>query len=344
MTLSLQHPFYLSRYALQLAFLTLPFAVAAQETTSQEFSYGQLPEPAAITRIISSGPPTDQLLFAVAPEKLAGFSSLFLRDEPLFAPQWRALPKLGRISGRGSTLSPEGLLALAPDMIIDSGLADETYRSSAGRFSRQTGIPYLLLSGNLSQTPDQLRRIGARLGETARTEQQAQLAEKWLEDAQHFAARQTHKKRFYLARGANGLQTGLRGSIHGEAPELLGFENVADVPGMQGLADVSAEQLLQWNPDIIIAQDAVIYHAIMQGEVWQSLDAVKNKQVFYYAGLPFGWLDSPPGLNRLLGLRRLQAQSEPDSVDLKADIGLFFRLFYHSSLTEAQINTLLSAR
>lgn len=31
--------------------------------------------------------------------------------------------------------------------------------------------------------------------------------------------------------------------------ELLGFENVADVPGMQGLADVSTEQLLQWNPE-----------------------------------------------------------------------------------------------
>lgn len=163
MTLNLQHPFYLSRYALLLAFLTLPFTAKAQETTSQEFSYGQLPEPAAITRIISSGPPTDQLLFAVAPEKLAGFSSLFLRNEPLFAPQWRALPKLGRISGRGSTLSPEGLLALAPDMIIDSGLADETYRSQANRFSRQTGIPYLLLSGNLSQTPDQLRRLAPGL-------------------------------------------------------------------------------------------------------------------------------------------------------------------------------------
>ncbi|SYK73494.1 iron(III) ABC transporter [Klebsiella pneumoniae] len=147
-----------------------------------------------------------------------------------------------------------------------------------------------------------------------------------------------------MARGAKGLQTGLRGSIHSEAPELLGFENVADVPDMQGLAEVSFEQLLQWNPDFIIAQDAVTYDAIMQGEVWQSLDAVKNKQVFYYAGLPFGWLDSPPGLNRLLGLRRLQAQFEPESTDLKADTGLFFSLFYHSPLSEAQINSLLSAR
>lgn len=113
---------------------------------------------------------------------------------------------------------------------------------------------------------------------------------------------------------------------------------------MQGLAEVSFEQLLQWNPDFIIAQDAVTYDAIMQGEVWQSLDAVKNKQVFYYARLPFGWLDSPPGLNRLLGLRRLQAQFEPESTDLKADTGLFFSLFYRSPLPEAQINSLLSAR
>lgn len=319
-------------------------AAAAPKTASQVFIYGQLPPPEAIHRVVSSGPPTDQLLFAVAPEKLPGFASLSVKNNPYFAPRWRALPVTGRLSGRGSTLSPETLLALAPDVIVDSGLTDDTYRSQAARFSRQTGIPYILLSGNLTQTPDLLRQAGALLGEAERTEQQAQLAEKWLQDAAAFADRQTHKRRFYLARGAKGLQTGLRGSIHSEAPELLGFENVADVPDMQGLAEVSFEQLLQWNPDFIIAQDAVTYDAIMQGEVWQSLDAVKNKQVFYYAGLPFGWLDSPPGLNRLLGLRRLQTQFEPESADLKTDTGLFFSLFYHSPLSEAQINSLLSAR
>lgn len=278
-----------------------------------------------------------------SPEKLPGFASLSVKNNPYFAPAG-ARCRSPDASPDAAVPSPETLLALAPDVIVDSGLTDDTYRSQAARFSRQTGIPYILLSGNLTQTPDLLRQAGALLGETERTEQQAQLAEKWLLDAAAFADRQTHKRRFYLARGAKGLQTGLRGSIHSEAPELLGFENVADVPDMQGLAEVSFEQLLQWNPDFIIAQDAVTYDAIMQGEVWQSLDAVKNKQVFYYAGLPFGWLDSPPGLNRLLGLRRLQAQFEPESTDLKADTGLFFSLFYRSPLPEAQINSLLSAR
>ncbi|UXJ03920.1 hypothetical protein N6Y36_01695 [Morganella morganii] len=80
-------------------------AAAAPETASQVFIYGQLPPPEAIHRVVSSGPPTDQLLFAVAPEKLPGFASLSVKNNPYFAPRWRALPVTGRLSGRGSTLS-----------------------------------------------------------------------------------------------------------------------------------------------------------------------------------------------------------------------------------------------
>ncbi|XEI47022.1 hypothetical protein NMC94_02545 [Morganella morganii] len=61
-------------------------AAATPETASQVFIYGQLPPPEAIHRVVSSGPPTDQLLFAVAPEKLPGFASLSVKNNPYFAP------------------------------------------------------------------------------------------------------------------------------------------------------------------------------------------------------------------------------------------------------------------
>lgn len=131
-------------------------------------------------------------------------------------------------------------------MIVDSGLTDDTYRSQAARFSRQTGIPYILLSGNLTQTPDLLRQAGALLGkQNARNNRH-----NWRKNGCWMLlllliVRHTNAVFIWLA--ARGLQTGLRGSIHSEAPELLGFENVADVPDMQGLAEVSFEQLLQWN-------------------------------------------------------------------------------------------------
>ena len=99
-----------------------------------------------------------------SPRKNCGLCFSVGKNNPYFAPRWRALPVTGRLSGRGSTLSPETLLALAPDVIVDSGLTDDTYRSQAARFSRQTGIPYILLSGNLTQTPDLLRQAGALLG------------------------------------------------------------------------------------------------------------------------------------------------------------------------------------
>ena len=58
----------------------------------------------------------------------------------MFSDDLRKLPRLGRLSGRGSTLSLEALLTLEPDIIIDSGNV-ETYRSLAKRVSDQTGVP-----------------------------------------------------------------------------------------------------------------------------------------------------------------------------------------------------------
>ncbi|RLR52059.1 ABC transporter ATP-binding protein, partial [Pseudomonas aeruginosa] len=176
--------------------------------------FGHLSEPSQIHRVISAGAPTDQLLLALAPEKLLGFSSLNLANSSLFTSQLRKLPRLGRLSGRGSTLSLESLMTLEPDIIIDSGNVDETYRSLAKRVSEQTSIPYVLIDGTLKDSPTQLRQTGALLGVTEKADNLAKIAQQYLDDAFLFASQQKEKKRFYLARGAKGLQTGAKGSIH----------------------------------------------------------------------------------------------------------------------------------
>ncbi|TCI20160.1 ABC transporter substrate-binding protein, partial [Exiguobacterium sp. SL-9] len=141
--------------------------------------------------------------------------------------------------------------------------------SLAKRVSDQTGVPYVLIDGTLKDSPAQLRQTGALLGVTERAETLALIAEQYLSDATLFASTQKTSPRFYLARGAKGLQTGARNSIHTEAIEALGFENVVDIPNFTGLTDVSPEQLLMWDPEIIITQDENAYQQIMQDSVWK---------------------------------------------------------------------------
>ena len=322
----------------------LPHSVRAAITSRIAAQFGHIPAPDAIHRVISAGPPTDQLLLALTPEKLLGFSSLSLEKSALFAEDLRKLPRLGRLSGRGSTLSLEALMSLAPDIILDVGNVDETYRSLAKRVSDQTGIPYVLIDGTLKDSPAQLRQTGALLGVNEKAETLALIAQQYIDDALLFASQQKEKPRFYLARGAKGLQTGARGSIHTEAIEMLGFENVVDVPDFTGLTDISPEQLLMWDPEIIITQDENAYQQITQDSIWKSTQAVKNKHVLLFKGLPFGWLDGPPGINRLLGMRRLQSHFDPRLEKSAAnDLQNYFAHFYHTQLNAEQCQQLLGS-
>lgn len=59
--------------------------------------------------------------------------------------------------------------------------------------------------------------------------------------------------------------------------------------------------------------------------------------------LPFGWVDRPPSLNRIIGLDWMAATFYPDrhQIDLRARTRDFYRLWYHLDLTDAQLDRLL---
>ncbi len=326
------------------AFYYFP-ACGQTPSTVEQALFGQLPKPSQIQRVISSGAPSDLLLFALAPEKMVGFSSINLQKNhsDLFAKPWRELPIYGRLAGRGSTLSLEKLLDYNPQLILDTGNIDDTYRSQAEKVAQQTGIAYLLIAGGLEDTPQQLRQLGELLNAQQSAQQLSDLAEQYLKSAKQFAQKnQTNTLSFYLARGAKGLQTGTKGSIHTEAIEILGLRNVADMPNFKGLTEVSMEQLYEWNPDIIITQYEEAVQFIHGSPLWKGLNAISSNRLFTFSGMPFGWLDGPPSVNRLLGMRRLQSHFDQQlALSIHDDIKQFFALFYHSSLTDEQIDKLM---
>lgn len=109
-----------------------------------------LPEAQNITRIVSAGAPADLLLLAVAPEKMVGFSSFdFARQALIPLPEHiRQFPGLGRLAGRASTLSLEGLMALHPNLVVDCGNTDETGSPGHGRLANRHKYPGYCLTGN----------------------------------------------------------------------------------------------------------------------------------------------------------------------------------------------------
>src|SRR4029453_12105908 len=74
-------------------------------------------------------------------------------ERPYIAPQYRDLPALGRLTGRGGTANLEVVLKTKPDLILDFGSVRDTYVSLADNVQEQTRISYVLIDGRFEATP-----------------------------------------------------------------------------------------------------------------------------------------------------------------------------------------------
>ncbi|WP_457581160.1 iron ABC transporter substrate-binding protein [Ensifer canadensis] len=322
----------------------MPLAAQAKPFTDAAGRTVELPD--RIGKVLAAGPPASVLIYAIAPEKLAGWVREPKEDEkPFLIEAVRGLPTYGRLTGKGGSANIEAVLAAKPDVIIDVGTVDATYASLADKVQSQTGIPYVLIDGSFGKSAETLRSLGAMLGAEERAGKLADYADETLKElAATVAAVPADKRpRVYYGRGPDGLETGLAGSINLEILEAAGAVNVAAAAGKGSLTQVSPEQVLAWNPEMIIAASPKFASAVAADPVWSKVQAVEKGQVFTAPSLPFGWFDSPPGINRLIGIRWLEALLYGDisKGDLKAETRAFYKLFYQVDLDDAQLTTLL---
>jgi iron complex transport system substrate-binding protein len=304
--------------------------------------------PDRVERVMAAGPNAAVPLYVLAPDKMVGWPSAPRPNEREFIlPAARDLPEIGRLTGRGDTANVEVVLKAKPDVIFDFGSVSPTYASLAERVNQQTGIPYLLVDGRLDKTAASIRLLGSALGVVERAEAIARyvdeteaLLNQHLKDLPEAA-----RKRVYLARQPNGLETGLTGSINTEIIERAGGVNVAErASGRGGIANVSIEQVLAWAPDTIITWDANFFASYATDPVWASVPAVVNKRVFLAPRLPFGWIDAPPSINRTIGLRWIAGLLYPDRFpnDIHQVARNFIRLFYQVEVSDAQLDRILA--
>ncbi len=323
-------------------------AAAPVRAESVKDSAGRaVPLPASVSKIFPAGPPASIFLYMLAPDLMAGWPRAPRADERALIPApYDALPEVGRLTGRGGSANLETVLAIEPDMIIDYGSMKPTYISLAQRVQEQTGIPYALIDGTFENIPAAIRTVGTLIGRQNELEPKAREAERIMEKLAAARAQVPLAKapRVYYGRGADGLQTGVGGSINIELLKYAGAANVAEETASGGnLASVSLERILAWNPDIILTTDPNFYDLVWDHPVWSSLQAVKAGRVYLSPTLPFGWFDRPPSANRLMGLHWLLAVLYPDTFgdDLERETRRFYKIFYHLELTDAQLETVL---
>jgi iron complex transport system substrate-binding protein len=302
--------------------------------------------PDRIGRVMTANPAADVLVFVLAPEKLLGWSAPLSRAQRAYIPaKFTRLPITGGVVRPNPAEAVQAVARMRPDLIIEAGPVGPEAAARAEQIQQQTGVPYLVLDNGIDATPHDLRIIGALLGAAERGDELAKYTDNAIDSMRGrlLIAPADERPIVYYGRGPDGLETGLGGSQAMAAIDQAGVINVAARLGRGELTRVTRDQVIDWNPAIIIAQQRSFYDSLLRSRAWRGLIAVASKQVYLAPADPFGWIDDPAGINRIIGLYWLTGLFYPDQYqeDLRTNARDFYDKFYRIKLTDQQLEALV---
>lgn len=305
--------------------------------------------PEKIETVFATDPRGTIFLYTLTPEKMVGWNYDLRDGEKRFIlEQYHDLPNLG---GAGSqVINVEEILKVNPDILIHMEAVDENSIEEAEELTKQFEKPVILVDDNINNLDEIYELLGGVLGVEEKAEVLAKYSGETLRDVEEKSAQITDdmKVDVYYAEGPAGLETEPAGAWHSEVLDMVGGNNIAetDISGDKGKSEVSIEQILYWDPDLILSWDderGGYYSEIFKDPSWKDIKAVKNGEVYEIPNKPFNWFDRPPSVNRILGLKWVGNLLYPDiyDYDMRDEVKEFYQEFYHYELTEEEIDELL---
>ena len=301
--------------------------------------------PADIQKVAPSGHLAQIMLYSVSPEKMVGWGSKPKEKQMKYIDEKYAnRPEFGTFYGKNANLNMETLISAGPQVVIDLGEPKDDIKEGMDTIQKQTDIPTIFIEATFDKLPEAYITLGKVLGEEEQANKLSLYCKEALDLAKSNAQKVTTKPKVFYAEGENGLTTIGAGSIHSEAIEFIGAENVAKLEkGSKSGAEISMEQLINWNPDVIIAADEKVYELITTDSAWSNLKAVQEKKVYQSPSLPYNWVGRPPSVNRILGMQWLGTLLffEEFKYDMVKQSQEFYKLFYHYDLSEEEAKEML---
>ena len=303
-----------------------------------------------IESVFSAGPVAAIFLYMVAPDKLLGWNyELNDVEKSIILDKYQDLPNFGM----GDAVNYEAVIAANPTIAINSGKINDAMVSDCDALSESLGIPVVAVDNELNNSAEAFRFMGELLGVEDHAEELAQYAEQVFTDINALSDIPEEKKvSVYFGNGEDSLETAPRGSQHAQILDAINAVNVADLElGDGSRVQISAEQLLAWDPDVIVVNGEPkadksgnsAAEDILSNPDYASLKAVQDQKVYGTPNAPFSWVDRPAGPNRLIGMRWFSALIYPEYIkcDINEEIHKFFDLFYHVDLSDEQLENVL---
>lgn len=332
--------------------LTVGMATAGWGRQIIDMAGRRVTVPDHITKVFAAQPYTNVLIYMVAPGAMLGLQpgclpfreedKRFLRRDILSKP-WISAQGPG---GERSQVNMEAILAMHPDIVIATGGAN--MKMNASRIEQRYAdlhLPLVFVDvDKISGYPAAIDFMGRLLGCQARGRQLAQWAKSTFAGVQSMVARipPSRRVRVYYAESADGLATESDGSFHADAIKMGGGAIVhhGDLKTHVGMEKISMEQVLLYNPEVIISQEPAFATFAYRDARWRHVKAVANHRIYTVPRSPFDWVDRPPSVMRIIGVPWVAYMLYPRQyrADIRRQIRDFHRLFMGVQVSEGDLN------
>ena len=319
---------------------------AAETRVFTDSTGRQITVPARIDKVAVSGPLAQIVVFALCPDKLVGVANEWDESAQQFLDEkYYNLPLLGQLYGGKGELNLETLLSSEAQVVIDVGEAKGTIVEDMDALQEQTGIPFVHIDAKLASMDETYTMLGDLLGMADEAKALADYC-RTTYDSVKSAVDGVEKADLLYITGDTGLNVIAQGSFHVEVIDLLSSNlAVVDEPSSKGSGnEVDMEQILNWNPDVILFAPGSIYATVGEDAAWQGVTAIQNGAYYEVPMGPYNWMGFPPSVQRLLGMQWMAKVLYPDAVDydMYEAARTYFQMFYHCDLTQEQYDALVA--
>ena len=302
--------------------------------------------PAQIDQVAVSGPMAQIVLFALCPDKLVGISNAWDESAAQYLDtEYYNLPLLGQLYGGKGELNLETLLESGAQVVIDVGEAKGSIVEDLDALQEQTNIPFVHIDAALASMDETYTLLGDLLGMPDEAKTLADYCRSTYDRALTIADSVEKANLLYIT-GDAGLNVIAQGAYHAEVIDLLSNNLAAvDDPSSKGTGnEVDMEQILNWNPDVILFAPDSIYDTVGDDATWQGVTAIQNGAYYEVPMGPYNWMGFPPSVQRLLGMLWMAKVLYPEAADydLYTEAAEYFKLFYHCDLTQEQYDALVA--
>jgi iron complex transport system substrate-binding protein len=247
------------------------------------------------------------------------------------------------------TINLEELVKARPDLLF---IRTET-ASNEGEVAKlqKSGIPYLVVDyRNMKEQMDIIEMIGEAVGEKERALKYNEYYQRCIDRVQAKVKDIPMQDRVRVYHSVNeATRTDARNTLPADWTQAAGAINVSLDQELKFLEDkyfAGLEQILLWDPDVIIANEAGVADYIMTNKQWSSLSAVKNHKVYQMPNGISRW-GHPGSLETPLAILWTAKTLYPEmfsDIDLMAETKYFYQEFFNYPISDQEATQVLSGK